>query len=193
MSEELKKQLDSLTIGELRQMAVQKYAINISREHKKTDLIGLIMARHEDGTEYIAPAGPAEDEIKEGWSRITVSNSSAQSDTTCRVIHNGYQVSIPFDKEVEVPTLTADYIKGLKVQKLVKVEDSNFMMEKHVEWVPKYGVTFHQRNVGKCPCPEKYIAQRREAILKPKRDFFAKFGFWPSDKKLRDPAYRNSV
>jgi hypothetical protein len=193
MSDEFKTQLDSKTIGELRQMAVKTYGISINREHTKKDLISLICAQQDTGIEFLSEAGPRKPEIESGWSRITVSNSTAQADITCRVIHNGYQVSIPFDKEVEIPTVTADYIKGLRVQKLVKVEDSNFMMEKHVEWVPKYGVTFHQRGDGPCPCPEKYITARREAILKPKRDFMAKHGFWPSDKKLRDPAYRSSI
>ena len=194
--DDIRKRLGEKTIAELRKEAVQVYGISISRDHNKKDLIDLICQKETGDVLYVRENvrddnGVSASGLESGMSRVTISNSSAQNDFVCRVNDNGFQVSIPFDVEVDIPTRTADYLKGLKVQKLVKSDNGEFLLEKHVEWVPKYGVTFHERREGPCKHDNKYLHKKREALLRPKREFYAKHGFWPSDKKLRDPAYKD--
>jgi hypothetical protein len=163
-------------------------------EWNKENLVERILAVTEStsGTYAVAAAEESRENPRRGMSRITVSNSSGQPDTHCRVNHNGYQVFIPFEVEVEIPTITADYIKGLKQMRLVAVNPDENVLEKGLRWVPRYTVGFVWRDDGPCPCPEKYAGLRREKLHGPKRRFFEQFGFWPSDKKLREYSQNHS-
>ncbi len=194
MSESLKKQLEEKTIQQLRKDAVSIYGLRPMPEWNKENLIERILAVTESSTgTYQQAAGEGtRDNPRQGMSRIVVSNSSNQSDSHCRVNHNGYQVFIPFEVEVEIPTITADYIKGLKQMKLVAVNPDENVLEKGLRWVPRYTVGFIWRDDGPCPCPDKYSGLRREKVLAPKRRFLEQFGFWPSDKKLREYAQNHS-
>jgi len=194
MSEALKKQLDELTLPQLRKEAASIYGLRPMQEWTKENLIERILATVESTPSTFVTEGSAatRDNPRCGMSRITVSNSSGQPDTHCRVNHNGYQVFIPFEVEVEIPTITADYIKGLKQMRLVAIDPTESVLEKGLRWVPRYTVGFVWRDDGPCPCPDKYMGVRREAVLAPKRRFLKQFGFWPSDKKLREYAQNHS-
>lgn len=192
--EVLKKQLSEKTIQELRKEAVHIYGLRPMPEWNKENLVERIIAAVESTASTFVTEGSAEsrDNPRQGMSRITVSNSSGQPDTHCRVNHNGYQVFIPFEVEVEIPTITADYIKGLKQMRLVAIDATENVLEKGLRWVPRYTVGFVWRDDGPCPCPEKYMGLRREAVQAPKRRFLKQYGFWPSDKKLREYAQNHS-
>ena len=194
MSEQLKKQLEERTIQQLRKDAVSIYGLRPMPEWTKENLIERILAVTESTSSTYATAADesTRDNPRQGMSRIVVSNSSGQPDTHCRVNHNGYQVFIPFEVEVEIPTITADYIKSLKHMRLVAVNPDENVLEKGLRWVPRYTVGFIWRDDGPCPCPDKYMGLRREATLAPKRRFLKQYGFWPSDKKLREYAQNHS-
>ena len=131
MSEQLKKQLERPS-SSCAKDAVSIYGLRPMPEWTKENLIERILAVTESTSSTYATAADesTRDNPRQGMSRIVVSNGSGQPDTHCRVNHNGYQVFIPFEVEVEIPTITADYIKSLKHMRLVAVNPDENVLEK---------------------------------------------------------------
>lgn len=191
--DELRTELEALTWNELRRKAIQDYGIKLLPEYKAVDIIRLIMDKEQGQTKFITESTPLENKSKKwGWSRIKVFRNSKEpkGNTHCRACHNGYQFAIPYGVEVNIPTITAEYLTTKKTP--VPQEDSNGNTQ--IMYEDRWIVNFIEKNYGPngetdyVP-PEqagKYWNKVREAKLSTKRKFFEQFNFWPTDKVLKE-------
>lgn len=180
MSDELatlKANLESLSIGDLRKHASQNFGLKITRDHTKDDIITLIVGTVAKGNF----AAVAEGEIKPGWARIKLSDTNDyRSQFPVHVNANGYECKIPFGVEVDVPIRVLESLKNAVEYRIYQ----NEFHERAQKFSDSYPFQIIGMVEGNDPRPGLELA--REQKLKPKRRFREEFGFWPTDKVLRD-------
>ncbi len=191
--EELTLELNTFDIGELRKKAAKEYGIKLLPEYTKADIIGLIVGKATGNTKFVTDTSPlAQKNEKYGWSRIKVIlGRDATSNTHCQAAHNGFQFSIPYNLEVNIPTVTAEYLTTKKSPVPKQSEDGNGTI---IEYEDRWIVQFIEKNYGPngerdyIPPSErgKYWNSVREAKLAKKRKFFEEMGYWPTDKGLKE-------
>jgi hypothetical protein len=97
---------------------------------------------------------------------------------------------------VNIPTVTAEYL----TTKRVPVPFRNDLGQTETKYEPRWIVQFNEKNYG----PEgekdfippearhKYWNDAREAKLRIKRAFYDKYGYWPTDKTLKEVKATNT-
>lgn len=190
-NDELKTYLKSLKWQDLKREASTKYGIKLSAEYNSDDIISLIMAKASGNTSFVTDTTQlTEKENKYGWSRIKVMRNSREANSThCMACHQGYQFAIPFNVEVNIPTVTAEYLTTKKIP--VPTLGDDFFVR--MDYEPRWYVQFIEKNYGPngetnyIPKSErhKYWSTVRESKLAAKRAFMDRFNFWPTDKKLK--------
>lgn len=188
--DDLKEQLEALKWNDLRSKASKDYGIKLLPEYKASDIIRLILDKQSSGTSYVVDRQDIADKnSKHGWSKIKVMPGRQELGSHCRANHNGYQFAIPFDVEVNIPTVTALYLTTKKVP----VPRDTLEGGTEIKHENRWNVEFIEKNLGPkgeidfIP-PEvrgKYWNNAREAKLAIKRAFFEQNGFWPTDKVLK--------
>ena len=189
--DDLKEQLEALKWNDLRAKAAKDYGIKLLPEYKAADIIRMILDKQQSGTSYVIDRQDiADKDSKHGWSKIKVMPGRQELGTHCRANHNGYQFAIPFDVEVNIPTVTAHYLTTKKVPVPTDTLEGGTEIKHENRW----NVQFIEKNLGPngeldyIP-PEvrgKYWNNAREAKLGTKRRFIEQFGFWPTDKVLKE-------
>ncbi len=193
-TERLKAELETLSWNELRTKYTKEYGMKMLPEYKAPDLIKFILDRHAGVTKYITDTAPLETKNdRAGWSRIKVLKNTQEQGTHCMAAHNGYQFAIAYNKEVNLPTVTARYLET-KHSPVMKDTEGDLTVQKVPRWVVHYIECNDGPNGEPDYIPEsergKYWNAAREAKLARKRFFFAQLGFWPTDKVIRE--YTNS-
>ena len=191
--EELRNELAKLDLPELRKKAAKEYGIKLLPEYSKDDVIQLIVGKASGNTKFVTETTPLEAKNEKwGWSRIKVIRGrDATNNTHCQAAHNGFQFAIPYNLEVNLPTVTAEYLTTKKSPVPKQSEDGNGTI---IEYEDRWIVQFIEKNYGPngekdyIPKSErgKYWNSVREAKLAKKRKFFEEMGFWPTDKALKD-------
>lgn len=191
--EELRNELVKLDLPELRKKAAKEYGIKLLPEYSKDDVIQLIVGKASGNTKFVTDTTPLEQKNeKYGWSRgKVIRGRDATNNTHCQAAHNGFQFSIPYNLEVNLPTVTAEYLTTKKSPVPKQSEDGNGTI---IEYEDRWIVQFIEKNYGPngerdyIPPSErgKYWNSVREAKLAKKRKFFEEMGFWPTDKALKD-------
>lgn len=188
----LKEELDKLSWPELRSKAVKQYAIRLSPEHTAHDIKRLILDKAAGVTKYVTDDAPLENKsAKYGWSRVKVLQNTRDNDKHCKACHNGFQFAVPYNVEVNLPTITCEYLES-KYAPIMKNNDD--MSDGWMEHEPRWTVIYLEKNYG--PNGEadyvppdqrhKYWTEARERKLGVKRAFMDEMGFWPTDKKLKE-------
>ncbi len=191
--EELRNELSKLDLPELRKKAVKEYGIKLLPEYTKDNIIEVIVGKASGATKFVTDTVPLDNkDDKYGWSRIKVIRGrDATNNTHCQAAHNGFQFSIPYNLEVNLPTVTAEYLTTKKSPVPKMSEDGQGTI---IEYEDRWIVQFIEKNYGPngekdyIPKSErgKYWNSVREAKLAKKRKFFEEMGFWPTDKALKD-------
>lgn len=174
---QLKSNLESLTIGDLRKHAVQNFGLKLTREHTKEDIITLIVGTVAKGNF----AAVAEGEIKPGWARIKL--SSTNDHRSAYPVHlnaNGFECRIPFGVEVDVPIRCLESLKNA-VEFRVYQNDFGERAQKYIESYP-----FQLIGMVEGPDPRPGLEVAREQRLRPRRRFVEQYGFYPTDKVFRE-------
>lgn len=196
-------ELNAFDIGDLRKKAAKEYGIKLLPEYTKADIINLIVNKASGNTKFVTDTTPLEQKNeKYGWSRVKVIRGrDATNNTHCQAAHNGFQFSIPYNLEVNLPTVTAEYLTTKKSPVPKQSEDGNGTI---IEYEDRWIVQFIEKNYGPngerdyIPPSErgKYWNSVREAKLAKKRKFFEQMGYWPTDKGLQkhmDAGYFNAM
>jgi len=196
-------ELNEFDIGDLRKKAAKEYGIKLLPEYTKADIINLIVNKASGNTKFVTDTTPLEQKNeKYGWSRVKVIRGrDATNNTHCQAAHNGFQFSIPYNLEVNLPTVTAEYLTTKKSPVPKQSEDGNGTI---IEYEDRWIVQFIEKNYGPngerdyIPPSErgKYWNSVREAKLAKKRKFFEQMGYWPTDKGLQkhmDAGYFNAM
>ena len=191
--EELLNELIKLDLPELRKKAAKEYCIKLLPEYSKDDVIQLIVGKASGNTKFVTENAPLESKNEKwGWSRIKVIRGrDATNNTHCQAAHNGFQFAIPYNLEVNLPTVTAEYLTTKKSPVPKQSEDGNGTI---IEYEDRWIVQFIEKNYGPngekdyIPKSErgKYWNSVREAKLGNKRKFYEEMGFWPTDKALKE-------
>lgn len=197
-NQELKAYLKELPWTELKRKAAVEYGIKVLPEYKQENIIALILDLNAQPTKFVTDQEPIADKPdKSGWSRIKVIKSGREKDTHCRGCHNGYQFAIPFNVEINFPTVTAEYLETKKQPVYKEESNAGDLLGGLYDGSGlenRWTVVFLEKNNGPngergfIPKSErgKYWTTTREAKLAPKRAFYDQFGFWPTDKKLQE-------
>lgn len=201
--EELQSQLSGLDLPELRKKAAKEYGVKPLPEWTKADVINAILAKASGATKYVTDTSPLEEKgSKYGWSRIKVVRGRDNViNTHAQASLNGYQFSIPYGLEVNIPTIVADFLSRKKSPVPKQDPGENLV---RIEYEDRWIVQFLEKNYGPngeedyIPKSEraKFWNDQREAKLKKKRDFLEQMGFWPTDRDLKrhmDSGYFNAV
>lgn len=201
--EELRNELVKLDLPELRKKAAKEYGIKLLPEYSKDDVIQLIVGKASGNTKFVTETTPLEAKNEKwGWSRIKVIRGrDATNNTHCQAAHNGFQFAIPYNLEVNLPTVTAEYLTTKKSPVPKQSEDGNGTI---IEYEDRWIVQFIEKNYGPngerdyIPPSErgKYWNSVREAKLAKKRKFYEQMGYWPTDKGLQkhmDAGYFNAM
>ncbi len=196
-------ELNAFDISDLRKKAAKEYGIKLLPEYTKADIINLIVNKASGNTKFVTDTTPLEQKNeKYGWSRVKVIRGrDATNNTHCQAAHNGFQFSIPYNLEVNLPTVTAEYLTTKKSPVPKQSEDGNGTI---IEYEDRWIVQFIEKNYGPngerdyIPPSErgKYWNSVREAKLAKKRKFFEQMGYWPTDKGLQkhmDAGYFNAM
>lgn len=196
-------ELNEFDIGDLRKKAAKEYGIKLLPEYTKADIINLIVNKASGNTKFVTDTTPLEQKNeKYGWSRVKVIRGrDATNNTHCQAAHNGFQFSIPYNLEVNLPTVTAEYLTTKKSPVPKQSEDGNGTI---IEYEDRWIVQFIEKNYGPngerdyIPPSErgKYWNSVREAKLAKKRKFYEQMGYWPTDKGLQkhmDAGYFNAM
>ena len=196
-------ELNEFDIGDLRKKAAKEYGIKLLPEYTKADIINLIVNKASGNTKFVTDTTPLEQKNeKYGWSRVKVIRGrDATNNTHCQAAHNGFQFSIPYNLEVNLPTVTAEYLTTKKSPVPKQSEDGNGTI---IEYEDRWIVQFIEKNYGPSgerdyiPPSErgKYWNSVREAKLAKKRKFYEQMGYWPTDKGLQkhmDAGYFNAM
>lgn len=189
---EFRQSLEDLKWSDLRAEA-GKYGVRVVPEYKKEDLIRLMIdKKFGQAATIVDQQDLGKKEERFGWSRIIVEPGRTERDSVdCRACHNGYQFIIPYGLEVNIPTVTAEFLAERKAAVGKSPEDGGpVRIEKFARW----NVQFLERNYGPngergyIPVSErsKYWTSAREAKLANKRKFYQERGYWPTDKVLSE-------
>lgn len=189
---DLRVKLAELSWPELKKCAVKEYGIKPLPEWTAPDYINAIVAKASGATRFVTDDEELDSkEDKYGWSRIKVLRSGRESGTHCMACHNGFQFAIPYNLEVNLPTVTAEYLTTKKSPVPKNAEDGNGTI---IEYEDRWIVQFIEKNYGPngerdyIPKKErhKYWNATREAKLTNKRKFFERFRYWPTDKVMKE-------
>lgn len=188
----LRETLSALSVPELKRTAVKEYGIKPLPEWTEGDYINAIVTKASGATKFVTDTAElAAKNDKYGWSRIKVLRSGREAGTHCMACHNGFQFAIPYNLEVNLPTVTAEYLTTKKSPIPKNAEDGNGTI---IEYEDRWIVQFLEKNYGPdgergyIPQSEKhkYWTGTREAKLTNKRRFFDQFGYWPTDKAMKE-------
>lgn len=188
---DLRSELEALDWTSLRRKASQDYGIKILPEYKAADIVRLILDKERSNVNYVTDNEQiAKKNEKYGWSRVIVRPGRNDRETHCRAAHNGYKFAIPYGVEVNLPTVTAEYLTTKKTPRPVEGKDGSTEILKEDRWIVQFVEKHYGPNgeTGYIP-PEarsKYWNAARENKLKIKYRFFEEMGFWPTDKVLRE-------
>lgn len=173
----LKNQLEALSLNDLRKYAASNMGLKLTREHTKDDIVTLVLGAAAKGNF----AAAAEGEIKPGWARIKLaSTSDHRSAFPVHVNANGFECKIPFGVEVDVPIRVLESLRNAE-EYHVTLNEFNERVHRYVDSYP-----FQLIGLVEGPDPRPGLERAREARLQPKYRFRDEFGFFPSDKVLRE-------
>lgn len=173
----LRTNLESLPVADLRKHAHTNFGLKLTRDHSKDDIISLIVGIVAKGN-Y---ASLAEGEIKPGWARIKLAaTNDYRSAIPVHINANGFTCFIPFGVEVDVPIRVLESLNNAVEFRPYETEFG--------EKAYKFNDSYPYQLVGKVdgPDPRPGLEVGREARLRPKIRFREQFGFFPTDKALRD-------
>lgn len=187
---DLRSKLEALSWNDLRRTARDDYGIRILPEYKAADLIRLVLDKDRSNTNYVTDKEQIADKNeKYGWSRIIVRPGRNDRETHCRAAHNGYKFAIPYNVEVNIPTVTAEYLTTKRTPRPVERDNGTEIVYEDrwmIQFVEKHYGPNNERDYVPPEARGKYWNNAREAKLKIKRRFFEEMGYWPTDKALRD-------
>lgn len=168
--------LSAMDINELRHKASKVYGLKISREHKASDLVNLILEELKKG-DFMDVADGA---LKEGWARIKVHQQSGKASMPIYTNTNGYVCWIPPGHEVDVP------IKVLET--LNHAEEMHKVLNEFNEYVDSFELSYPYQilavNPGKDPRPG--IELQRDKKHAPFVEYYRLFGRWPGQKEMQN-------
>jgi hypothetical protein len=171
---EFRTNLEKLSIAELRQKASKNFGLKLTREHKATDIVDLIMSQMQTNN-Y---AHQSEGDLKPGYARIKLSRTEGKPEIVpfnC----NGYTCWIPVEVEVDVPIKVIDVLENALEMKKKKNEFD--------EYVDVLSKSYPYSVLATCPGPDPKPGRERstEQKWKPYKEFQKKYGYWPSQKVLQ--------
>ena len=178
---DLRNLLSGLSIAELRKRASTNYGLKLTRESTKEDIINTIIGLAQKSDYAMAASS---DVPAPGWARIRVHPVPGKPTSPFYVNCNGYACWIPFNTEVDIPRKLIALLNNAEEYR-VESEDG----EERRVFELSYPFTVIHDSPG--PDPRPGLEVLREKILQPKREFLEKFGYWPTDKVLKE--YRASL
>lgn len=187
----LRTTLSEMSWADLRKAAVRDYGIKPLPEWTAPDYINAIVTKSAGATKFVTNTEALAEDAKAGWSRIKVLRSGRESGTHCMACHNGFQFAIPYNLEVNLPTVTAEYLTTKKSPIPKNAEDGNGTIIEYedrwiVQWIEKhYGPNGETDYIPKTE-RHKYWNAVREAKLGNKRKFFDEMGYWPTDRVMKE-------
>jgi hypothetical protein len=176
---EFQSNLEKLEMGELRSKASKVFGLKLTREHTKKDIIDLIISVMSKGN-Y---AEQAEGELRPGYARIKLNRTEGRSNLVyfnC----NGYFGWIPVEQEVDVPIKVLSVLDDAKEMKKVLNEFDEY----HDVLASSYPYQLLGKVDGPDPKPGREAQTERK--WQAYKEFYAREGFWPSQKVLQ--AARNA-
>lgn len=183
---DLRTNLESLKMQELRSRAKNYYGVSMSRDDTASDIINKIIGVAQKADFAMASEG----DIKPGWARIVVQPTPGrqyQQHFNC----NDYHVFIPLGVEVDVPIKMLEVIKNCTEPRTVQdANDVTIFSEVEVYPVSVKGIT-----PGPDPRPGLEVSRARRQA--PKKAFLEAEGYWPSDEVvkawLKDKSFKESM
>lgn len=169
---ELRAQLETCSLQELRSKAKSNFGVSITRTHTKEDIIHLIVKESEKFEFALEAAGA----LKPGWTRIKLHPTQGRSLFPLYTNVNGKSFCIPINKEIDVPNKIAHAL-GNAIESIPQV-DEDFKVTGFEDNL-SYPFTIIEQRDG--PDPKPGFEVQREAKQKIKHEFEAKHGYWPSD------------
>lgn len=171
--QDFKASLEKLEMHELRTKASKMFGLRLTREHKKEEIVDLIMAEMSKSN-Y---AEEAEGELRPGYSRIILNRTEGKS-TLVYINCNGYYCWIPVDHPVDVPTKVISILENAKEMKKIQNEFH--------EYVDILTLSYPYQVIATCPGPDPKPGREAQTEKKwaPFRAFYEKYGRWPSQKVL---------
>lgn len=183
---DLRVALEAMPIGEVRKRAVQNFGIKLSREWSKDDIINQIVGMSQKA-DYAVARGEG---VDPGWARIKVHPVPGKPTWPFYVNCNGYECWIPFNVPVDVPIKVLGVLNDAQELRISANEDGQRVDSLEAS----YPYSIIQEVPGPDPRPGNEVA--REARLKAKKAFYAREGYWPTDKvfkEFRDRGYHRDT
>ena len=173
---DFREALENLSIADLRSRATKNFGLKLTREHTKQDIIDLIVSVA--SKQNFADA--AEGSIRPGYVRLKLQPIPGKAPAGFPVFLNcnGYSVFVPVDAVVDLP------IK--MIETLEHAEEIHQVRNEFGGYSDSMSLSYPYQIIGRCegPDPRPGLEVARERKLAPKREFFKKYGYWPSDKVL---------
>jgi hypothetical protein len=173
---EFRTSLSGLDIGELRKKASTNFGIKLTRQHTKEDIINNIM----DAVSKANYAQAADGDLKPGYARIKLTPIAGKVTFPVYQNTNGYFGFIPPGIECDVPIKVIETLEHAEEIKQVQNEFGEYKDSMQ----PSYPYQVLAINPG--PDPKPGYEVQRERKQAPKRAFFAKHGYWPTDKQMQE-------
>lgn len=181
----LREELEALDGNTLKTKARTEYGIKLLPEYKKTDIINLMLeVANRGGSTGVILAGDGP--VKKGHARITLMDSEGEPDPFYICV-NGYSATIPRNVPVEVPHEILASLNSMVIKKLIPNDDGKFSV------VTKHRAPYTLHEVDRSSSGKLPYTERREKNLAPKRAYYAKYGYWPTDGELRTHVAQHGI
>lgn len=170
---EIRERLELLPIGELRSQATKNYGIKLTRESTKEDIINMIVGIMSKGEFARQATGDLPDP---GWARIHVQPIQGRNNFPFYVNTNGYECFIPFNVLVDVPIKVLGTLDNAIEMRVSQDENGNRTDSYEASYV------YSLKGLTEGPDPRPGFEVQRELMVKAKRDFAEKHGYWPKNR-----------
>lgn len=179
--EELRKELDDMEWNALRQKAKVEYGVKILPEHKRLDIMNLILeaAANNRGGPNVTVAVEGR-KVKPGYAKITLLPVPGEPDPFYVCI-NGWSATIPRNVQVEVPHEVLPSLDSMSCD--YTVMDANYVLTRVRHKRAPYQVHEIDDSVSSGKLP---YTQQKERQLEDYRAYVELYGRWPTGEDLRD-------
>lgn len=192
MEQSYREELEGMQMHELRRHCAERYSIRVSSHDSKASLITQIESIVNKAPAEYAQVNTDPKAPKPGWTRIKLFPKQDDKRPKYKMINN-YRCMIPRGVECDVPHKV--YLSLLDEVDPTFQEDLTQPVESHNRWVlthtPRENVHLIAHTPGPDPRPVHEVVKEKKNA--PRKAFVETFGYWPTDKELREAIARKDI
>lgn len=178
------KNLEEMSIGDLRKVASTVYRISITRDMDKEQILRLIGEKKRRG-DFAELAEFNGDAPKPGYARIMIHKSSLGYNRPVYISTNGYRITVPRGVEVDVPIKVVGVLNDSRSSRLREDLTKALNDPARWTWEESHDYPFSVVSLTPGPDPKPGNEANRMKSHRLRTKFRDKFGIWPKHEELR--------